>query len=304
MGKKLSHLPTKPTPVKPESGKPFIRNQHVNPDKDAPKSESPSKKQQDDSIKNKKSVKDQPIKNDKIKKKLETVRTKIDDPLDAKQKDLEKGIVKHTNKWFNDVEEDYFSRIPEHVRPSQLEMIWGGNANAVYTYAKGTDSESFYKPRHGEDHELREGLITDNFAGREVLAYELSKMLGAEDLMPPTKLWKPDFEGSGKKRETEGSMQMSIYNFGKKMGLKNVETAFVKANSEDGYKKQMDKIENAGDLVAFDFIINNTDRHGFNFYVGEKENGNLQAIAYDHGSAFPERDSNEFFLEDGLTKDT
>lgn len=182
MGKKLSHLPTKPTPVTPETGKPFVRRQHVNPNKDEPEANTSAKEQIEKDDKSTKGV-------DKSKKKLAAIRSNIEEQkVNPRQKELEAGYVKHDNKLLDEIEQDYFSKIPERVKPSHLEMIYGGNINAVYIYGKGTDSESFYKPRKGEDHELRAGVINDNFAGREVLAYELSKMLGAEDLMPPTKM--------------------------------------------------------------------------------------------------------------------
>lgn len=55
--------------------------------------------------------------------------------------------------------------------------------------------------------------IKDNFGGREVASYELSKLLGVEGLVPPTKEFNNHVEGG----EYHGPAQMSVYDFGTKI---------------------------------------------------------------------------------------
>lgn len=168
MPERLKELPTKEITVQPHTGVPFERNQHINLDKKLHKSDRTKGYIQE------------------AKKKLQPLQA--EKPLSQREKQLANGFSQSTDKFQNSVERGFFARVPDKIKPSNLDLIAGDNANAVYILNKGTDGEGFYKPRNGEDHLLRKGVINDNFAGREVMAYELSKMLGADGLVPPTKM--------------------------------------------------------------------------------------------------------------------
>jgi len=56
--------------------------------------------------------------------------------------------------------------------------------------------------------------VPNNLDGREIATYEMSKLLGAEGLVPPTQRFEHQM-GFGEDGLYSGSAQMSVHDFGK-----------------------------------------------------------------------------------------
>lgn len=88
--------------------------------------------------------------------------------------------------------------------------------------------------------------------------------------------------------DTKGSLMMSANEFGERhLEVSSVSQAFIVAKGEKGMSDLYENTKNIADLVVFDFIIGNVDRHGMNFFVGKDIDG-YSAIGIDHGFSFPE----------------
>lgn len=139
--------------------------------------------------------------------------------------------------------------------------------------------------------------IDGNLGGREIAAYELTKLLGVEGLIPPTREYGHQV-GFGDKGYNTGPAQLSAQDFGERMlghdevvspgklpGVNdagNIETARL------GLRKMFDKAKNGTDFVLFDFIAGQTDRIAGNFFVGKSKHGDYQMISTDNGLSFPD----------------
>jgi hypothetical protein len=90
-----------------------------------------------------------------------------------------------------------------------------------------------------------------------------------------------------------GSMQMSAHVFGENhLGLSNVAVAFNEAGTAENFHEMMGKTKNISEMMVFDFITGQSDRHGWNLFVGDVGGwgDEKQAIAHDNGLTFPEHE--------------
>lgn len=291
MPKKLKHLPTKPTQVNPETGTPFIRvRQHYNPNKDKPEAETGgsqavttrrSQGTPDDRPSSKRGIEKQR----EFAKRLQQVNNGI--PQEGGQN----ANVKASSGFLSTAEREFDAAIPRTISDGELAPQSKKTTNGVYRLNKGAENEGFYKPDSQADKNIM-GYINDNFSGREAMAYEMSKLFGVEGLVPPTRVWSPNITdqqmGSKHTGDTRGSLMMSAGEFGEKhLELSSVSQAFIAAKGEKGLNDLYENTKNLPDMVAFDFIIGNVDRHALNFFVGKDHDG-YRAIGIDQGFSFPE----------------
>lgn len=289
MPQKLTHLPTKRITVKATKTRPYVRRQHYNPNED-PKSDrqrgTQKPDQQENQPKTEISAKLRPMRTPEQQRQLYHVQKKKLNDWEAatspKSDELKRG------------EEVMNDSIPEELsKDNQLERVGVESANGVYTFV-GKDNWRFYwKPANEENigrknnQEPIRDTISGNFSGREIASYQLSKMLGAETLVPPTTMFGHQMH-PGEKGWYEGSVQMSAHDFANKiLGHKSVKTP-VEVREKMDTPTMMEKTKNASDLILFDFIQGNTDRHGGNFFLSKHADGEFTAIAIDNGLAFPE----------------
>jgi hypothetical protein len=139
--------------------------------------------------------------------------------------------------------------------------------------------------------------VDGNMGGRELAAYDLSKLLGVEGLIPPSKEYKQQsFTGEDK---YSGPSQMSAHDFGIRiLGHDEVmspgSTPEVKSRGNNliearyGVRDMLGKADNATDFVAFDFISGQLDRLPGNFFVAKNKSGRYNLIATDNGLSFPD----------------
>lgn len=288
--RKLKHLPTKPTQVNPKSGTPFIRvRQHVNPNKDKPEWNTGQAASTAPTQMPRKAQSEQPAKGiskpKEFAKKLQEVNNGIP------HEERPSSHVKAKTGFLGTAEREFDAAIPRVVREADLAPQSKKTTNGVYRVNKGAENEGYYKPDSQADNDIM-GYIKDNQSGREGLAYEMSKIFGVEGLVPPTRVWSPEIteQGMGSKhgKNTRGSLMMSAQEFGEKhLELADVGQAFIATGGDRGLKKTYEDIKNIGDMVTFDFIIGNVDRHSLNFFIGKDHEG-YKAIGIDHGFTFPE----------------
>jgi hypothetical protein len=140
--------------------------------------------------------------------------------------------------------------------------------------------------------------IQGNFAGRELAAYDLSKLLGVEGLIPPTREWGHQL-GYGEGGYYSGSAQMGAHDFGKKVlgyesvssphGVDEIKNAKNEEEARLGLRSMFDKAKNGTDMVLFDFISGQTDRNTGNFFVAKgRKNGEYNFMGTDNGLSFPD----------------
>lgn len=138
----------------------------------------------------------------------------------------------------------------------------GVSVTRVITLADGT--KAIFKPASGEpEGRMRQHIRPGQATEREVGSWEVAKLVGMADLHPPVV-----------QREVNGER-------GAVMGFRLGDVA---ANAEDG--KKFDGDRNLARAAVFDYVIQNTDRHGKNWLI---DGDNMHLI--DHGLAFPERTS-------------
>ena len=268
MAGKLAHLPTRPTMVKPESGEPFVRRQHVNLIKKQPKERNKAAEEPIKEPANTSAVTETPIPEGH--------------PTDR---------IKSDNIDLASIESEFIASLPKSVKESELENVFAPSSK-VYKVNPNTEQESFYKPHSGEDPELRSKSITQGtFYDRQVLAYEQSKMLGADGLIAPSAYYEPEITDKSKDTKhtesTKGSVQLSAHVFGKKFHkLSNTRAGWSEGNR---FKETINDIDNIQDLMVFDFMNGETDRHGFNLIIGDKPDGwKKMAIGIDEGCSSPD----------------
>jgi hypothetical protein len=135
----------------------------------------------------------------------------------------------------------------------------GGGINGTYKITTEGGGIGFYKPANKERGGARAD-IHGNYYTREIMGYETAKVFKLDDMVAPTKLYSPEVVREGRvspKSENIGAVQQSAVEFGKKLGLTNVQSAGYHGNI-------LDKCENAQDMLVLDFIMANTDRHSGN----------------------------------------
>jgi hypothetical protein len=135
--------------------------------------------------------------------------------------------------------------------------------NGSYIVKFEDGSQAVWKPSIEESPNLRQGITAGTYYKREVAAYEISKIIGMTDLVPPTVL--RDIDGS------IGSLQA---------WETNAKSANTFENIADKYGKSQVDIQRAS---LFDAIMGNTDRHSGNWLVTRE--GKLVLI--DHGLILP-----------------
>lgn len=87
--------------------------------------------------------------------------------------------------------------------------------NDTRAYHVGTDQEAFYKPDTGRAKGTGDHM-------REIVSYDVAKLLGANDLVPPTVMWSPSIDGNA---PLEGSAMMSTRVFANKLGMSDAKSA-------------------------------------------------------------------------------
>lgn len=299
MAQKLKHLPTKPTMIHPQSGqRPFVRKQHYNPD------EKPSGRERSGGYEQP----NNPRGSGALISPLLRLQLNKEKNIKPKSKITVENIQPKT-EYLQNAENVMNLKMPENISvDNKFEPVGIDTLNGVYTFVGEENWRFFWKPKEEEGVGMKRlmekgGLfrelnkngvirdtIKDNFAGREIANYELSKLVGVEGLVPPTKQFDSHVEGG----EFHGSAQMSVYDFGKKiLGHDQVKTVPEMMYKENGEIKEkikwiLNKSDNASDMVVFDFIAGNTDRHSGNYFVSKKSNGEYHLIASDNGLSFPE----------------
>lgn len=144
------------------------------------------------------------------------------------------------------------------------------------------DTRYYYKPQP------KEPRYGDS--NREVFAYEATKLFGLEGLIPPTKQFSPKIYKSERTAGDEfnklaGSVQMEAEKFGAefheltniRLGEHYIMDTF--SNSESLFEQ----VDNFPDLLYFDYLMGNFDRHSGNYFIGESKDGGLKALAIDNG---------------------
>lgn len=205
-------------------------------------------------------------------------------------------------------------RTPEEL--SQIESslregtVWskqplpGKSANKVYSIAIEGGGRGIFKPTKGERPGLRKDIPDGTLASREVVAYEVAKIIGLHDLVPvttmrtlagkpevpPQKPGDPQYaEGWGDLNneptpatpDEEGSCQE--YCEGAETG------------KEAGEPRAWDGKRDAARAMVFDFIMGNTDRHAGNWMIDK--GGKIRLI--DNGLILPEKHSGESVIRMG-----
>lgn len=197
---------------------------------------------------------------------------------------------KQSKNVLRNAEVDFENQLPTTINRNDMQLADRQGINGTHLLNKGTEFEMYYKPNK-ENRNFETGAIN------EVMGYELTKQLGIEGIIPPTKMQSPEInEGGGvvsPSIKNTGSTQLSTRQYGKKMGMTDIKAASL--NMDEAIYG--DSNNNIQDLVAYDYIISNTDRHTGNFHVGKSASGGYQSIGIDHGFAFGERDS--FYYDGG-----
>lgn len=159
---------------------------------------------------------------------------------------------------------------------SYLKVLGGVNQSRMIEIKdiNGVKFQTIFKPIKGEtwkvgNEKLRESIINKDFsyAQREVLAYKIDQSLGF-NMVPETRLRRIIIDSESKLGSIQTWIEdkdiISFADFTSK--TKNI-------LKEDTYK-----------LGIFDFLIGNTDRHGFNILVNKKTR---KIVNIDHGCSFP-----------------
>lgn len=134
--------------------------------------------------------------------------------------------------------------------------------NSSYIVTMDNGEKGILKPANGEDPNLRDGVPKYEQYKREAAAYEAAKVLGFQDLVPPTVLIHDEKRGPS-------SLQKFVPN--------------AKVALRAGYKRKYDGENDLKRAAAFDYIIGNMDRHEGNWMVTDDDK--LQLI--DNGLSFP-----------------
>lgn len=154
---------------------------------------------------------------------------------------------------FRDIEEAFSNGLTKTIDYGKdVKVAARKGINATYALHLGKENEAFYKPMEG-NHDRGEYI-------REVMAFESAKMLGADTLVTPTKFYTPEIKGMNMYKDTKGSVQMSTRVFAEKLGMTDVKAA-AEVEARNMRKDIIDKCDNFQDLVVFDFLLANTDRH-------------------------------------------
>lgn len=146
--------------------------------------------------------------------------------------------------------------------PIHEQTQFGGTRNATYRIKDGV--EAVFKPTKGEGNDTPGGIKKGSRAHREVAAYEIDKELGF-DLVPPTVERKLPGLGNGAAQEFVR------------------DAADLSDGMLRGFMQGGTQFANQEEMMAFDTIIGNTDRHYGNFKVRAGD----RAVAIDNGDAFP-----------------
>lgn len=120
MGEKLLHLPTKATKVTPEGSKPFIRQQHFQPNKETGKGTSKGKKQEE------------PPKLQLLQKPENKLnRPNKEEPTVSESTPSLEDVLKPRSHYLNVAEGQMDKNLSDPMPLSQMEPIDDDNATAV-----------------------------------------------------------------------------------------------------------------------------------------------------------------------------
>ena len=297
MGKKLIHLPVKRASITPAEGKPFVRKQHYNPNKKQPveegtteRTDQPTRRPVNSALLNiidKKEKGSDAGAGDNAHPDLpESLRPSVSDVLSPKTEGLRQAEYILQNK------------IPEEimVRHKMREITGKDNMNGIYMF-QGDEGDRFYwkpkqeeqknRPKDEENEPVRD-TIQGDFWKREIVTYEDSKLLGVEGLVTPTKKWQQQMS-FGSEGMYYGSAQLSVHDFAKILGYEKVGT-LPKERKLETLRNIINKIDNISDLVTFDFITGQTDRHPGNLWLAQSRNKRYNAIVNDNGLSQPEHE--------------
>lgn len=158
--------------------------------------------------------------------------------------------------------------------------VLGGGINGTYIAKFADGTKGVWKPKDGEHVGLRRNVPAGTYYHREAAASSVAHVIGMNDLVPIT----VTREVNGKK----GSMQQ---------WADNSKTAHA-----IGGDKMYNGHKDLARAAAFDYMINNTDRHSGNWMIqdGSKQ-GRIKLI--DNGLAFPTNNSGfRSYLFDKATK--
>lgn len=215
MAEKLGHLPTKPTMVKPEEGRPFVRKQHYQPNKPEPRDRHLTV------VPNKGESSAHPETGEKptlrlLKKPEAPTGSAQPLPVTEPKSFANSSPVEAQSAELSHAEDQMIQYLPAEIfGQNNFKEVGSGSANGVYTFQSENGDYNFYwKPKQAEDAGWKKHIkdsevlqrmlgvsptlrdtITGNYGGREILGYETSKLLGVEGLVPPTMKWEHQMKG-------------------------------------------------------------------------------------------------------------
>lgn len=183
-----------------------------------------------------------------------------------------KTSIKEGDRKLEDARQPSLSKVKNltDAKPTSVIKL-GGGVNGSYIMHLENGVRGVWKPRGEEATNMRGNIPNKTSYAREAAAYSVAKVIGLQDLVPPTIERTVKFSfGKLEGPEQKGSFQLF---FDGKDGSK-----IAGASKYDGDK-------DLARASAFDILCNNTDRHHKNWMI---ENGGSKKLALiDHGLAFP-----------------
>jgi hypothetical protein len=146
----------------------------------------------------------------------------------------------------------------------------GGGINETKLVTLEGGIKAVFKEPSENDSMVRGNIKSGKGPEREVGAWEVAKLAGYEDIVPPTVFRTMDGKAGSLMKFWDGDLARKI------------------AEKDDYMNKRPAAYDGDTDLhrtAMFDYVIGNEDRHMGNWLVG---NGKLQLI--DHGLSFPDRE--------------
>jgi len=169
---------------------------------------------------------------------------------------------------YSDLSSDKAEKAVGHGHVTGMAKLGGGvNSSFRVQLSNDDECEVAFKPTSGEARSMRQGVVPDKYAEREVLAYELDKLLGL-GMVPPTAMIEVN--------EQRGSAQYFVHD--------------ATISHEVGGKWDRLDEQDMVEAALFDYLISNTDRHGGNWMITT----DFKIVLIDNGFGFPIND--EHFL--------
>lgn len=144
---------------------------------------------------------------------------------------------------------------------SKRNLGGGANTSQIHTLEDGT--KGVFKPKKGE-RRLRSTINKGTYYQREAAAYDVSKVMGVDDLVPVTVQRTDNLTGD------VGSLQ-----------------EFVKGKPAHMLKDPFDGPKDHARAAAYDYAIGQTDRHRGNWLIGDEGPRKGKFVLIDNGLAFP-----------------